>query len=268
MKSSFRFVALFALTCVACGDSGETSGARFQLALRMDIEARTASTRSGWNVELEKAQIAVGALHFFTGEPLGAWNRGVTPPTRALASLWRRAEATFGLGLAHAHPGHYVEGDALGEMLTPITVDLLAGSTPLGNADATSGLYRSARFTFATPPVGSLAAEMGDASLVLEGIARKDTEIRHFRYRLGGSGLFNAAQEPELDGCRFEQAQIDATGTVLVTARPSIWFSAADFTELAPSAEGRPVDIAPDSKLYRQLREQILASAGIALRYE
>lgn len=253
------------LTC-ACSDSGETGGARFQLTPRMEIESRTTTTRSGWNVELQKAQIAIAELHFFTGEPLGASNRLGPRKTSALASLWQRADTVFGVANAQAHPGHYVEGDALGEMLTPITVDLLAGSTPLAAAEATSGLYRSARFTFASPPSGTLATEMGDASLVLEGTATKEPEVRRFRFRMAGSELFNASQKPELEGCRFEEVQIDAKGAVVITAHPSIWFAAADFTELAVNGDG-VVDVPATSKLYRQLKEQILAAAGIGFRY-
>lgn len=249
-----------------CGDSGVTSGARFELRPRMEIETRSATTRSGWRIELSKGQLALEALHFFAGEPLGASNRPRQRPTSVLA-LWERAEGLFGVATAHAHPGHYVEGDALGEMLVPVTVDLLAGSTPLGVANATSGLYRSGRVTFATPPVGALAGEMGDASLVLEGTATKEAETRVFRFRAAGAELNNASQKPELEGCRFEEAQIDAAGAVVVTAHPAIWFAAADFTELPPSTDGAPVDVPRDGKLYRQLKEQILAAAGIGFRY-
>ena len=251
---------------LGCSESGVTSGARFELRPRMELESRTATTRSGWNVELGKAQLALAEIHFFTGEPLGASNRLRRRATSVLA-LWDRADRVLGVAPAHAHPGHYVEGDALGEMLTPITVDLLAGSTPLGVADATSGLYRSGRVTFATPPVGSLAAEMGDASLVLEGTATKESETRSFRFRAAGAELNNASQNPELEGCRFEETQIDAAGAVIVTAHPTIWFAAADFTDLAPSTDGAPVDVPRDSKLYRQLKEQVLAAAGIGFRY-
>lgn len=260
----FRSLALGAL--VACGDPAATSGARFTLAARMDLETKTTTTRSNWNVELTRAQIAVGALHFFTGEPLGA-RYAPSRPKSVLAQVGRTLGEWVFIREAHAHPGHYVEGEALGELLTPVTIDLLAGSSPLGDADATSGLYRSARFTFAAPPSGALAAEMGDASLVLEGNATREGEQRHFLFRASASDLLNASQKPELEGCHFEERQVDGAGAVIVTAKPSVWFAAADFAELATDPNGAAVLVPKDSRLFRQIRERAIAAAGMDFRY-
>lgn len=272
MTRSLASLVFFTASCAlaGCADSGTTSGARFELRPRMQLESRTATTRSGWSVTLDKAHIALGELHFFSGEPLGASNRWRRSNHQVLAgadTFWRWADQRLGIASAEAHPGHYVEGDVLGELLTPRTIDLLAGSTELGVAEATSGLYRSARFTFAVPPKGELASEMGDASLVLEGTATKEQESRRFRFRAGGADLHNASQQPALEGCRFEEARIEASGAVIVTADPAIWFAAADFTELAASSDGEPVDVPPGSRLRRQISEQVLASAGIHFRY-
>lgn len=253
---------LLALTVTACeADGGQTSGARFTLHTRMELEGTTASTRSNWNVQLTRVRVAVGALHYFTGEPLGASR--VVRKQSALAEVLR----WISIPSAHAHPGHYVEGEALGEMLTPSTIDLLAPVT-LGDANATSGTYRSARFTFAAAPSAEQDAEMGGAVLLIEGDAARDAENRRFLFRAAPADLLNASQKPEIEGCHFAEHSIEAEGTVVLTAKPSIWFAAADFSELAEEPNGAAVEVAKDSRLYRQIRERVIAAAGIDFRYE
>ena len=55
---------------------------------------------------------------------------------------------------AYAHPGHYIEGSAMGQMLEATTVDLLGDSLELADGDGVTGLTNSARITWQTPPKG------------------------------------------------------------------------------------------------------------------
>ena len=75
---------------------------------------------------------------------------------------------------AFAHPGHYVPGNAKGEMLTAYSADLLAGGM-LGTGDGVTGLVRSATFSYATPATGPAAAELGPMSSCSKAPRRRAT---------------------------------------------------------------------------------------------
>lgn len=141
-------------TATACGEEGAS-----RLTFPVELAASTASGLSnvyGYTVSIQRAELRIEALHFFAGEPLFA-----ARPTR-WEQLWR---SVLGVGLAHAHPGHYQAGEALAELLSGKTVDLLVGA-PLGEAQGVTGLYRSARLTLGQD------ATLG-GSLRLEGTASK-----------------------------------------------------------------------------------------------
>lgn len=93
----------------------------------------------GWTVALTQATVQVSSVRFFAGKVL--LSRRFDPWSLVVGTAW-------------AHPGHYIPGEALGELLKPVNVDLLA-TTPqmLGEANATTGDYGSLELTMAAPGI-------------------------------------------------------------------------------------------------------------------
>ena len=141
----------------ACSD-GSTTGKRVKLATKVALIDGGASFTSGlgWEVTLTQALLATGPFYYYRGEAV----------VSALLSV-------FALRSAHAHPGHYDSGDALGQMLEAYSIDLLAGESTFPEGSGVTGLYRSAEFSFAAPATGPLAEELGDGVALVAGSASK-----------------------------------------------------------------------------------------------
>lgn len=235
--------AALALTAAQLGlgavaGCGSTSGQRISLGTRVvaaDGVAEPFENAFGWKVQLTKARVSVGELYYFTGPPVVA---GLTPrPSRP------GVRSLFSIPSAHAHPGHYTEGDALGQMLAPQAVDLLA-DTDLAEAEAVTGRYESARFSFASPPVGDLAEGLEGHVVLVEGEATKDATTVAFRVTADEEDILNADGNAFVEGCVFEAADVEAEGTVTVTLHPSVWFDQVDFAK-APAPTGTDLVVLP-----------------------
>ena len=141
--------------------SDSTSGKRVVLHTRVTVDeaALTRFTSAlGWEIELSQAAIAAGPFYYFDGvPPLVLQER----PTN-----WQYAARFLGLSLAHAHPGHYQPGNAMGQMLESSSLDLLDGVADFPDGDGVSGSYRSARFTLgvSASPMPSPARVSGAAT--------------------------------------------------------------------------------------------------------
>ncbi|MEZ4302538.1 MAG: hypothetical protein R3B70_46850 [Polyangiaceae bacterium] len=216
----------------ACGN---TTGRRIQLETHVVAEAGVTTpfeNAYGWTISLTRARLSIGPLYYFTGAPVIA-----SAPRRGLRSLLTFPEA-------HAHPGHYTEGDALGQMLTPDTVDLL---TPfnLTPADAVTGHFESARFTFQSPPEGRLAKEMDTHVVWLEGVAEKAGSTLPFRAFADEPDILNADGNPFVEGVVFETADIESPGTVTLAVHPDVWLDQVDFALVSPPTGGTFADLTP-----------------------
>lgn len=235
---------------IACG-SNTTTGHPVVLrtALRADPEIEAPfTTETGWTVQLSKAAVSMGALYYFDGEP--AFVRR-DAPTRWLASA-------LGLGIARAHPGHYIAGMAVGQMTTPAFADLLAGSTPLPDGNGISGDFRSARFQFAAPTMEPGASSLSGGVALAEGVARNGAREVFFRVRASFDDVARSVSDGAVDGCVFEEAEVDADGAVTVTVVPHVWFNLVDFADLPAGSAAAPTEIAAGST------PQIAFSLGVA----
>lgn len=241
-----------------CGDS--TTGQR--IALHTKVTAGEEATKAfknayDWSITLSKAYLSVGELYYFDGPPVVASYRPRAP--RGLGGF-------LGFRTAHAHPGHYTEGDALGQMLTPTTVDILKDSE-LPDGDGVTGTYRSARFEFASPPAGDLAADVDGHLVVVEGEAKKGAETRLFRLTADKADILNADGNPYVEGCIFEETEIPADGTVVLTLRPSVWLDQVDFEAVAESPDGKPVEIPAGDTAHKAFGRGLQKGTGFGFSY-
>lgn len=215
-----------------CGGAGSgTTGRR--IALDVTIAASPGSRQftnaRGWDVSITKALVATGALYFFDGDTLFA---GAPASPR-----WSPFRSAF------AHPGHYVPGNAKGEMRTPWSADLLAGGA-LGAGDGVSGFARSATFSFSAPAAGPAAAELGASVLVLEGAAKKGDEQREFRAEIDPDDLRDDEGAMNVEGCPFVAADMQGDGAVAIEVKIPLWLDRVDFDDVPPSADAAPVLLA------------------------
>lgn len=230
-----------ALGIEACGGT-ETGGRRIALDTRVALAADGSAftTAAGWDVTLTRAVVSTGAFYYFDG----------APPAVSIAprSSRRLALGLLGLGEAQAHPGHYHTGDALGQMLEPWSVDLLAGTATLPAGDGVTGTYRSARFSFGSPPAGPLAAELGAHAALAEGVASRNGTLVRFRAVADLADVARSAAEGNVDGCQFDELDVEGSGVVTLTVHPKAWFDLVDFAALPPSSDGAPVEFPAGSQ--------------------
>jgi uncharacterized protein (DUF1684 family) len=217
-------LALCALLLVGCGD--DTTG---RTRVRYDVRARgvdtTFTTSRGWTVQIAEARVSLGALRWYEGPPIFALR------------WWERA---LGVSVAHAHPGHYVPGAALADMLTPRVVDLTTGTVALGTADGVTGAAQSAHVE-----LRPLLTSSDSATVFVRGEATQAAQRVRFRAAL--------ALTLNLEG-------VTATGDIDRTAwelQVSVgrWVDRVDFAALTPSAPDAEVEFTADSQaanaLYR-----------------
>lgn len=234
-----------ALGVQACGADSPTSGRRVALATGVELDSSSGAgfqTALGWTVTLSKALLSTGPFYYFDGAP-PVVQRQLRPRQR------RFALRSLGLGVAHAHPGHYVAGNALGQMLEPWSIDLLAGAAELPVGEGVTGLYRSARFSFTPAAAGPVAEELGGHVAIVEGRAEKAGEVpRLFRASADLPDIERSAARGEVEGCEFGELEVESSGRVTVLVHPRIWFELVDFAELQPGTVEAPAEFAPGSQ--------------------
>jgi hypothetical protein len=234
-----------ALGIEACS-TGETSGDRVVLDTRVELapNAQSFTTAMGWDVTLSRILISTGPFYYFDGAP---------PLVRFAPELrrgaWPSPLEALGVSEAFAHPGHYKAGEALGQMLDSWTIDLLAGGAELPAGDGVTGVYRSASFSFTSPPEGPLANAMKSHAAIAEGVAeRAGMAPLRFVATAELADIERSAADGYIDGCQFEELDIEQAGRVVVRVNPKIWFDLVDFAELAPAAGDVPVQFPDDSQ--------------------
>ncbi len=244
------------LALEACGSdsSDATSGKRVVLHTRVGLEPSVATgftTATGWKVTLSKAVLATGPFYYFDGPP--------PLVRREEQRSFRLAQRFLGIAVAHAHPGHYQAGNAMGEMLEPYSVDLLAGTADFPDGDGITGIFRSARFSFSTPATGPAASAVSGHAAITEGKAEKDGETaRFFRATAELADIEKSAAEGHVEGCEFHEVNVGADGLVTVLVNPSVWFNLVDFTLVEPGSETAP------SEFTAGTQPQIAFAQGLA----
>lgn len=265
-------VAIFALSLFGgvvasgCGSDDATTGVRVTLGTQVsaaDDPSEPFENGVGWTITLQRAWLSVGDLYYFDGAPITA---SLSPQHHAPAPA-RTPLDWLGIREAHAHPGHYQEGNALGQMLSPQTVDLMAPMSELPAAEGVSGTFRSARFTFADPPGGKLAAKLDGHVMVVEGTATKDELTRVFRGSLDSGDVLDAEQLPAVEGCIFDEADVQADGIVLLEVDLHLVFDQVSFEDVAESTGGEPIDLPRDGKAFNALSRGAKKGAAFHFSY-
>jgi hypothetical protein len=217
------------LLASGCSEAPNTGGERVTLATRVELEEKARApftTGLGWQVTIDEAYVSIGELRYFEGDPVTAWR-------------WLE------IGNAHAHPGHYQEGGAIGEMLEPTSLDLLASPVEIAVGQGVTGVASSARFSFHAPPTGPAVSELGGAIARVVGTATKDALVRPFAVSALEADVLDTEGLPQVEGCTFEDGGVDGDGTVVLVLRPSVWLDQVDFSLVTESADGAPVELAP-----------------------
>jgi hypothetical protein len=225
-----------ALLLTACGSNsttGRTVRLRSEIVADAEIE-REFETRAGWTVRVSSAALSLGSLYYFDGEPAFVQRRE--------RSLWRHLAELVGPSVAYAHPGHYLEGEAKGQMTQAAVVALSAEPTPLPDGNGITGLYRSGRFVFAESARSD--AELAGAIARVEGSASKDGKTVYFMLSASLADAERNARGGEVNGCVFEEAEVEGDGLVTVSVKPSVWLSLVEFDELDSGTPETPTKVA------------------------
>jgi hypothetical protein len=231
----------------ACSGSDSTGGKRIELVTRVQADVLAFSNAFDWAIELDRALLSLGPLRYLEGAPVAS-------------------SASFGIRMAHAHPGHYVEGGTLGEMLEPITVDLTAGVTEVFRGPGVTGQALSARFAFQDPPVGELASELSPHVVLVEGSATSGSTTLRFRASGELADVVDADGNPFVMGCSFEDGEIVSDGTVLVSVSPALWLDQVDFSLLEPSRD-EAVELDPSGIPHKAFARGLKKGAAYSFRF-
>lgn len=141
-------ISLFAWSVAACGDEEAAARVSFPVEVMGKGQAGLPNDH-GYSVAITRARLHLGPVYFYSGEPLFTRRAEEAWPWRLLI------RAAIPVGTAHAHPGHYQEGEALGELLLSGSFDLLGpGPATLGTASGVKGTYRSAQVNLSPAPTG------------------------------------------------------------------------------------------------------------------
>jgi len=252
----------------ACGSGEGTTGKRIALSVKASSPeaTRPLANAVGWTVSLSKALVATGNLYYFDGATIFSAAPGAPARDRHASPLRDGAVDLLGVRRAFAHPGHYVPGTARGQLLVGSSIDLLADNS-LGSGDGVSGITRSATFSFQSPAVGAFAGELGAHVAVLEGTATKGGESRTFRAEIDAADVANTRNLPVVEGCPFEEVDMEADGAVTLTVKVSLWFDQAEFDATPKGAAGERVLLAEADPARRALVRGMKAGQAYAFAY-
>jgi hypothetical protein len=201
----------------------------------------------GWQIEVTHGEVSLDYLYYVSGPPAG---------------LARQSNGLFSIPSAHAHPGHYDSGDVLGELQGPVTLDLLARETTLGEGGGVTGLARSGIVT-----LGSLGGDDDSLAVVFEGVASQGDTTIPFRAEVERSAIDNPTSHlPEIDGCPLDDGEIASDGTVLLEIKVAAWLDRIDFAEVRIPESGLAV-LEPDTPPHNALRRGIAKAIGYHFRF-
>jgi hypothetical protein len=239
MTKTPLFVLLIACAAAAgCEDATTGKRVALQTSAATDmLSDHTFVTSLGWTVTLTRGEIATGAFYYFEGPPAVI---EMADATRRRPRAWVRQALDWlsPIGTAHAHPGHYLPGRAMGQMLDPGMLDLMAAEpTALPDGEGITGVYRSGTFSYRGSPT--------DAVATVEGVAAKGEQTVNFRATATMADVAANARNGQIVGSKFDETQVTGDGHVTATVHPAVWFTLVDFTGLPAGTAEAPTELAP-----------------------
>lgn len=110
-----------------------TQQTRRTFPVEVVVTAPAVALETGWTVSSLSGSMPLSEVRFFEG--------------RVLTARWSPMELL--VATAHAHPGHYVPGASMAEVLVPLELDLSKRDVlPWAEANAVTGSYGSAKLGF------------------------------------------------------------------------------------------------------------------------
>jgi hypothetical protein len=216
--STFALAISFALGAAQCGDI--TTGRE---RVSFDVFARggalEGTTSMGWTVRIEAAAAALGPVRWYEGEALFGRTR------------------TWSLGVAHAHPGHYVPGGALADVTQRVVIDLTAPQPMfMARAEGVSGEARSAHLEVRTSSedLGPARSLLHGGAVYVRGVATRGTNTVRFEA--------SAPLDVNIEGIPARATLDGSPGHWVLTVDVLRWIDRVDFSELpAPASPGATV---------------------------
>ncbi|WP_394838132.1 hypothetical protein LVJ94_14580 [Pendulispora rubella] len=265
MKAFYYALVLSSVALAGCSSSSDTTtGKRIVLETKIVTEppaTQAFSNSQGWSISLRKISLSVGPLYYFDGATIFSY----AAPKRK--TPLDRVEEFLGIGVAYAHPGHYIPGNAKGQMLSPTSVDLSSGALPLPVGDGVSGIVRSATFSYNVPPTGPQASALGSHVAVLEGTATKGSDSRVFRAEIDEADVRNTKNAAAVEGCPFAETDMEGDGVVTLTIKLPLWFDQVEFDSIPASTDGNPVSMPAEAIGRNELVRGMKAGDGYVFSY-
>ena len=239
---------------LACGPS---EAPRVELPVLIDgSELGPATNDLGWTVELTQARMVIEELRFTTAGEVHE-GRGAGEGAQLLSHLSAQLGSLL-LPRAWAHPGHFQDGEIIGELAGRYAIDFATeDGRELGRATLIAGDYAALAFGLGRGDA-QLGLESDDPllghSALLRGVASGEREGQPFELEF--EFVVDSPLDREITGIPFD-ASVDegtqgAIGLRLYGVDPiegDTLFAGIDFAALADFAtEGEPLRIAdPDT---------------------
>ena len=229
--SLYKYCLVVCAILIGCSDATESP--QVQIPVFVDNSAVvTTTTTLGYQVEVTELRIAMKNFLFTSAGELHT------------AFPWPKLVQT-----AFAHPGHFQDGEVLGELRGEYIVDFIASDRQLGEATLIEGQYTGANFTFDRAPETQLSANdtLIGHTAIISGNATKNNQTLSFTITI------DSPVDRELVGAPFEvEISPSTTGRLYLrfhTRDPfedkSI-FEGIDFITLDSDNDSQ-VDIGPDT---------------------
>jgi hypothetical protein len=221
-----------------CASGTEGRIVQVHLALQAESEADRApgvfETDTGWEVRLDRADLALSAIYAFAPER--------EPSVMARVSRWI-------VPVAHAHGGHDpLSGKRVrAELVEPLAIDLLADEPrDLGTIEAEAGPVDALAVDIAEP-ASPLTDELDGHQAWVSGEARRGDELVRFE---GGLKISDRDLTRRIE-TNVADLELDDGDALVISIRPSVWLRAAEFDRLATTADDEPRVITPETQVGR-----------------
>ena len=240
MNHCYTTIASTLLLCWAAGCAAETHGRAVRIAFAVEAEPDGErapgdfETATGWQVSLERAELAIGAVYAFG-------------PEEEPGVMARLGELV--VPVAQAHGGHDpLSGKRVrAELLEPFVVDALRERDDrVEEVEAEAGTVASLAIDIAAPDAEVTRQLDGHQAFVAGTAARGDQTIRF----AGGLTIPDDGLTRRIE-CTAGDLLLDDGATLVIGVRPHGWLRDAEFDRLSPAADDGIHEVSADSQVGR-----------------